>query len=90
MRFGVVVFPGSEDAHGPGARGARAERSVEPAFRVPAESLRPLEARLLSELELRELPAELDSLPGSLFASEPEIEIENQSVGFLPLWRIGR
>ena len=39
---------------------------------------------------VRELPAELDTLPGSLFASEPEIEIENQSVGFLPLWRIGR
>jgi hypothetical protein len=86
----VVVFPGIEDANGPGARGARAERSVEPAFRVPADSLRPLEARLLSELELRDLPAELDTLPGSLFASEPEIEIENQSVGFLPLWRIGR
>jgi len=86
----VVVFPGSDDLHGPGAVGTRAERFVEPAFRVPAESLRPLEARLLSELELRELPAELDTLPGSLFASEPEIEIENQSVGFLPLWRIGR
>jgi hypothetical protein len=87
----VVVFPGNDDAHGPGGpTGARAERFVEPAFRVPAESLHPLEARLLSELELRELPAELDTLPGSLFAPEPEIEIENQSVGFLPLWRIGR
>jgi hypothetical protein len=76
----VVVFPGTEEP-GPGG---------EPAFRVLAEALRPFEARILADLKLREVPVDRDILPRAPVEADSEIEIENQSVGFLPLWRLGR
>jgi hypothetical protein len=70
----VVVFPDPDDAP----------------FRVPADALEPLEARSLADPRLMELaaPRILDvSRPRT---DAPDVEIENQPLGPLPLWRLGR
>jgi hypothetical protein len=36
------------------------------------------------------VPVDRDILPRAPVEADSEIEIENQSVGFLPLWRLGR
>jgi len=69
----VVVFAGADT----------------PPFRVPAEALEPLEARSLSDPRLEEL-----AVPRILNARHPrteppDVEIENQPLGPLPLWRLG-
>jgi hypothetical protein len=80
--------------------GARPERAgaltvfasaAEPPFRVPAEALLPLEARVLADPRLRRIFTDAGIFPDPIAAADPlaDIEIDNQAVGLLPLWRIG-
>jgi hypothetical protein len=70
----VVVFPGPDEAP----------------FRIPADAIETLEARVLSDGRLRELRVEtLAGLPAPA-AEQSEIDVENQPLGPMPLWRLGR
>jgi len=74
----VVVFPGPGEAP----------------FRIAPDAIEPLQARVLADQRLRSL-ANLSSLAvpaggaGDADAERP-IEIENEPLGPMPLWRLGR
>lgn len=70
----LVVFPGPDQAP----------------FRIPAEALGTLEARALADRQLDEIPTER-SVGRDLDDGEVlDIEIENLSLGPMPLWRMSR
>jgi hypothetical protein len=66
--------------------------ATEPPFRVKAEALVPLEARVLADPRLRRIFTDAGIFPDPVGAADPlgDIEIDNQAVGLLPLWRIGQ
>ena len=70
----LVVFPGPGQAP----------------FRIPAEALGTLEARVLADRHLDEIPTEraVDRDPDD--GEVLDIEIENLSLGPMPLWRMSR
>lgn len=70
----LIVFPG------PG----------EPPFRIPAEAIETLEARVLSDGHLRELRVEEMAGPLPPPPEPLDIEVENEPLGPMPLWRLGR
>ena len=75
----VVVFPGPTEAP----------------FRIEADAIEPLQARVLADQRLRSLvslpslAARADAADGGADAEMP-IEIENEPLGPMPLWRLGR
>jgi hypothetical protein len=69
----VVVFPGPDESP----------------FRIPAESIEPLQARALADARLPQLPVESSVALGG-WSPPDAIEIENQPLGPMPLWSLRR
>jgi hypothetical protein len=70
----LVLFPGPDEAP----------------VRIPADSLETLEARALGDPSLNDIRVE-PSLRSRPTPEEPvEIQVDNQPLGPMPLWRIGR
>lgn len=93
--LGLELRPAVSPEHLAGRTGATGGAAVvfpapnEGPFRIPADALEPLEARVLSDPELADL-----TIPVVLTRRVPpepvrEVEIENQPLGPLPVWSIG-
>lgn len=70
----LVVFPGPSEAP----------------FRIPADAIETLEARVLSDGRLRDLHVETMAGPAATPPEPVDIDVENQPLGPMPLWRLGR
>jgi hypothetical protein len=70
----LVLFPGPGEAP----------------VRIPADALETLETRALGDPGLNDIRVEPSLQPRPLHAEPIEIQIDNQPLGPMPLWRLGR